>query len=294
MAFRRRKNLPPGTFIPTSQRLMAIGQLCFAFSLMFSYLVQPFMGEYFALRSRMLLYEYVMGTSEVLKSQGDQTMKLERQVDRFKQLPENQRQLVLKDYQQLQTYSARPTIQKIHDGIRILINKVPPFEQAWIFFAITISILILLKIEGAKQAAWILPLIVLIYSIDNQLTGKPSLSSPDLRLFPTEKIIVEQYLNEPLSPIIYEQKQQLEKGWNHYLIKNWLPNSNLNEEPDLEKAEFQFTLARLNLLHHQPQSEWLHRFHEKANPFLLILFLGWNILFAFVVSSQKLEKFKTV
>ena len=63
-----RKTFPPGTFIPTSQRLMAIGQLCLVFSLMLWYMIQPFMGEYFALRSRMLLYEYVMGTSEILKS----------------------------------------------------------------------------------------------------------------------------------------------------------------------------------------------------------------------------------
>ena len=61
MSSRSRKTFPPGTFIPTSQRLMAIGQLCIAFSLMIWYLTQPFMGEYFALRSRMLYMNMYMG-----------------------------------------------------------------------------------------------------------------------------------------------------------------------------------------------------------------------------------------
>ena len=63
MTRRRKKTFPPGTFIPTPQRLMAIAQLCIAFSLLLWYAMQPFMGEYFDLRSRMLLYEYAMGTS---------------------------------------------------------------------------------------------------------------------------------------------------------------------------------------------------------------------------------------
>lgn len=291
MSSRRYKNFPPGTFIPTSQRLMAICQLCIAFSLMLWYLVQPFMGEYFSLRSRMLLYEYVMGSPELLKIKKDDSKTLERQAKRFKQLPEEERQLVIKDYQRLQNYGNRSIIQKIHDGIQTFIRDIPPFEQAWIFFSITIAILILLKVEGAKHAAWILPLIVLAYSIDNQFTGKSFAISPDIQLFPTEEKIVQEYLNEPLSPSFLDQKTQLEKGWHLYLISNWSTTQHASEESALEEAEFQFTLARLKRLHTQPQSEWLNHFHEKQNPLLLFFFIGWNILFASLMIDKSTRGF---
>lgn len=286
MSFRQRRHFPPETFIPTPQRLIAIGQLCLAFSLMLWYLVQPFMGEYFSLRSRMLLYEYVMGTSDMLKGKKDQEKKLERQAERFKQLPENEQHLLSKDYHQLKDYATRPTLQKIHDGIRTLIREIPPFEQAWIFFSVIIAILILLKVEGAKQAAWILPLLVLAYSIDNQMTGKIPSPSPDSLLFPTEETIVQHYLTEPLSPSLFDQQKQLEKGWKRYLIENWSIHRNQNEEAALEEAEFHFTLARLNLLHSQKRSEWLHHFQERLHPLLLFFFLMWNLLFAWGVSAN--------
>src|SRR4051812_38869550 len=111
MPSRPSKIFPPGTFIPTPQRLMAIGQLCLAFSLMLWYLTQPFMGEYFALRSRMLLYEYVMGTSDWT----EQEAKLKRQVQRFKELPEGEQRVLKEAYHHLQVYTKRPTLQKIAD-----------------------------------------------------------------------------------------------------------------------------------------------------------------------------------
>ncbi len=172
-----KKTHSPDPSIPFLQRLMVILQLCLAFSLMLWYLIQPFMGEYFVLRSRMLLYEYVMGTSEILKGRPGQEDKLVRQSQRFEQLPEARRQMLEWDYQMIKNYAQRPAWQKIKDGLRILIQDIPPFEQAWIFFSIVIGILILLKIEGAKQAAWLLPLIVLAYMADNQLTGKTISSS---------------------------------------------------------------------------------------------------------------------
>ncbi len=273
------KHLPPETFIPTPQRLMAIGQLCIAFSLLFWVAAQPFMGEYFGLRSRMLPYEFVMGTSEFLKTEGQS----ERQINRFKELPVDQKNQVITDYQNLQVYAKRPTFQKILEGLHTLILDIPPFEQAWIFFSITLAILILLKVEGAKTAAWLLPLIVVAYSLDNQLTGKV-ISSPDLKLFPTEERIIHDYLNEPLSSSLLVQKDQLEKGWNRYLIDQWSKNTESNKSQQLEEGEFHFTLARLTILHNQPRSEWLNVSHEKLSLVSLIFFLIWNFLFAWVVS----------
>ena len=292
MSSRVRKEFPPGTFIPTPQRLMAIGQLCIAFSLLLWYAVQPFMGEYFTLRSRMLLYEYVMGTSDSLKKEVGQEEKLQRQAKRFEQLTENQKDLVIRDYQQLQEYAKRPTFQKVVDGVNTLIFAIPPFEQAWIFFSIMIAIFILLKVEGARLAAWLLPLIVIAYAFDNQLTGKV-FSSPDLKLFPTEENIVHNYLNEPLSPLLFKQKEQLEEGWRRYLIDQWSTHQQESDDQRLEEAEFQFTLARLHLLHAQPRSEWLNTFHEKLSLVSLLFFLGWNTLFAWIMGRQLMTHART-
>lgn len=287
MSGRIHKTFPPGTFIPTSQRLMAIMQLCLAFSLLLWYVAQPFMGEYFTLRSRMLLYEYVMGTSDILKNRVGHENKLERQAQRFSRLPESEQQLLKKDYQQLQLYAKRSTLKKIEDGFLTLIRDIPPFEQAWIFFSIIIAILILLKREGAKQIVWILPLLVIAYGVDNHLTGIPSSSSPDDSLFPTEEVIFHHYLAEPLASNLFEQKEQLEKGWKLYLIKNWSSDINENSNDLMEEGEFNFTIARLNLLHDQSRSEWLHSFHQKLGFFSLCLYFLWNGLFAFIITRKK-------
>lgn len=270
MSSRKPKDFPPGTFIPVPQRLMAITQLCLAFSLLLWYGMQPFMGEHFALRSRMLIYEYVMGTSPSQKNSEIQ----KKHANYFEKLPE--REKLLTDYQQLQTYAKRPFLQKLEGGIRGFIQQVPPFEQAWIYFSIVISIILLLKREGAKQAAWLLPLIAVAFAVDNIATGKRVTLPPDASLFPTEEVIVQNYLKEPLGTDLQTQKEQLERGWKLYLVDNWAPNK--------EEAEYKFTVARLNLLHSQPLAEWLNSYHEKLNPFVLLIYFLWNVAFACIVS----------
>lgn len=286
MSSRSMKNFPPGTFIPTSQRLMAIIQLCLAFSLLLWYIAQPFMGEYFHLRSRMLLYEYVMGTSGGVKANADLEEKLSRQAQRFVQLSNLDQEWIRKDYQYLQIYAQRPFFQKVEDGLRRLIHHIPPFEQAWIFFSITLAILILLKVEGVKQAIWLLPLIVFFYALDNQLTGHPQSRSPDYELFPTEEMIVQRYLKGSLPPTFFEQKEQLESGWKKYLIDTWSSHLNEKDSYPLEEAEFNFTLARLKRLKNQPLSEWLNLFHEKLGYFSLFIYLLWNGWFAWMVTQS--------
>lgn len=282
MSRRRPKVFPPGTFIPMPQRLMAIAQLCIAFSLLLWHATQPFMGEYFALRSRMLLYEYAMGTSTFLKSQPGRDAKLEERARRFAHLPE--KEMLRSDYQRIQDYAQRPALRKLEEGFRGLIQNVPPFEQAWIFFSIVISILILLKRDGARQAAWLLPLIVLAYAADNVATGKPAAAQPDAGLFPTEELIIQKYLKEPLKSAPQIQKEQLEKGWKQYLIENWSLKSSEDETQKLEDAEYHFTIARLHLLHQQPLSEWLHSYQEKSSGLTLLMYLIWNGMFAWIVS----------
>ena len=91
--------------------------------------------------------------------------------EKFEQLPNTEQQLLKNDYQQLQTYAKRSTLQKIQDGILTLIRDIPPFEQAWMFFSITIALFDFIKSGRGKIGCFDLPLIVLAYTVDNQMTG---------------------------------------------------------------------------------------------------------------------------
>ncbi len=108
--------------LPISKRLWAIIHLCLVFSLILWYIVQPFMGEYFSLKSRLLLYEYVMGTSELLKSHSPQNEKFRRNAERFAALPKDQYLTLLNDYQVLHDYSTRSPLRKIGDATGFIIT----------------------------------------------------------------------------------------------------------------------------------------------------------------------------
>lgn len=285
MTTRQRKNFPAGIFIPTPQRLLAITQLCLAFSTLAWFIMQPFMGEYFTVRSRMLPYEYVMGTSSLLKKQGPLDEKLQRNATRFQKLPNEEQHILLEDYRELNAYAARPVTQKMIDGVKVVLLAIPPFELAWLVFSIMTSILILLKYEGARTAAWLLPLIVIAYSADNQLTGHRTIP-PDATLFPSEERIFSDYLEEPLATSSLKEKDQLEKGWKNYLIREWSVDQKGTDDEKVEEGEFYFTLERLHLMHGQPRSEWLNTFHEKLNPLILLIFLLWNLFFAYSMSLK--------
>lgn len=292
MRHKKAKIFPPGTFIPTPQRVLAIIQLCLAFSFICWYAVQPFMGEYFSLRSRSLIYEYAMGTSEMLKKKSDQLPKMDRQIKRFAALPFPDKQLILDDYQDLQKHAQRSSWIKIADGIRVLFVGIPSFELAWLFFSALISILILLKVEGAKQAAWLIPLITFAYAIDNHTSGRPVQSNPDFILFPSEEVIVKDYLKQPLYGTPNEQQIQLKKGWEQYLVTNWFPKTKsvTNVDQQIEEAEFAFTVARLKHLHGQARSTWLNNFHVKESPILLAFYVIWNLFFAWMMKPFSYTK----
>lgn len=264
------------------QRFLIILQLCFAFSVIFWYSTQPFMGEYFTLRSRMLLYEYVMGNSDILKNQRDAEKKLNRNAERFEQLNPEKQKAINEGYQKLQSYAQRPAWIKIVDGIKVLILKVPPFQLGWAVLAIVIGVLLLLNRSEARQAAWILPLITLIYAFDNACFGKPPTAGLDASLFPSEQVIMQE--NLPFqSPMNMDQLQQ---GWNNYLLKNW----SSSPKPDLEDAEFNFTIARLMLLYKEEPNLWLDALKQKSNILLLGIYFLWNLFFAWQMKESHLRK----
>ena len=88
------KTFPPGTFLPTPQRIIVILQLCVTFSVILWNVAQPFTGEYFTVRSRMLLYEYLMGKSDQNKIESNQEAK--RFEALFQELPSTDQRLFKK------------------------------------------------------------------------------------------------------------------------------------------------------------------------------------------------------
>lgn len=267
------------------QRFLIIMQLCFAFSVILWYATQPFMGEYFSLRSRMLLYEYVMGNSDFLKKQTHVSDKLERNAQRFENLDLSQREAIKDGYRNLQAYAQRSPLSKILDGMKILFLRIPTFQMAWVVFATIIGIMLLLNKPGAKHAAWILPLIAIVYAIDNQSTGLTPMVEPDAGLFPSENVIVQEYL--PSQSGIMVDKNLLQQGWNNYLVVNWSPEDSLSIPDKLESAEFNFTAARLMLLYKEAPNHWLNSLREKSSYLLLSIYFIWNLFFAWAVTYRQ-------
>lgn len=267
---RAKKTFPPGTFIPMPARLAAIVQLCLAFTLLAWQGSLPFMGELFATKYKLLVYQHLMGK------------KIEGHADRFAVLPE--RKQILEEYAFLQSDLDTPFLTKIKRAFKGMWD-LPLFEKAWIFFAILISIFLLKRVEGAAHIVWILPLLALAYAIENRLQGRPLEKTAEEQLFPSEALILQKYVGEPLKPSIVEQHEQLQRGWQIYLIKEWA-----KEEPSpdnqsflkqVEKGDFAFNLARIQALKELPQHK------PKQEPIsLLALYLFWNLSFCLIVAQS--------
>lgn len=268
-----------------SVRVCVILQLCMAFCVLSLHFVRPFMGEHFKIRSRMLLYEFVMGSSD--KMQEDENKGL-RQQERFSNLAQDTKESLTHDYLLLKNYIQRPLHQKLHDGGKHLVNDIPLFELSWIFFSVVIGILILLKVEGALFSSWLLFIIAFCYCFDNQLNGRLQPTPPDTILFPAEESIMEKNQLQGSLLSIREQKMALENGWKEYLLEHWASA----KESNLEAAEFNFFLERLKLLRNQPLSDWLFFSDAKLSPLWVFLYLFWNAFFAWTSYPLNFKKLK--
>src|SRR6185437_7678594 len=123
--------------------------------------------------------------------------------------PEEQRSTIIAKYDMLQAQAEKPFFAKSWNSLRILAFELPPFERAWILLSVIIPILLLLRREGAAKAAWLLPIVALLYAASNYAYGEKTLPPADEALFPSEKVLVKDYLKAPLSVEIFEQREQL-------------------------------------------------------------------------------------
>lgn len=282
---RQKKHFPPGTFIPMPARVCAIIQLCLAFSVLLWNASEPFVGEIFTLKSRLLFYQDVMGIPTSDQTSPEKVERLTRNAERFKALPKKTGEQLIQNFQIVQKQLQRSFWDKLKSVIALFAYKISPFELAWIFFSIVISIMLLKRVEGAAQAVWLLPLLVALYAADSRLYIKENQNSAESKLFPSEKELVENYIKDPLHENIFDQQKQLMEGWKRYLVVNWTDQtpSEVKEvfDQQAEEGEFNFTLARLEL--RSKQEHFLTAIKPNPPPSLwwLALYFFWNVYFAY-------------
>lgn len=281
---RQKKHYPPGTFIPTPARICAIIQLCLAFSILLWNTSEPFVGEIFTLKSRLLLYQDVIGIP-ALDVSLNKKERLELNAERFKILPLKIKNELVENYQIIQKQLQRSFWDKLKSVMSLFAYRISPYELAWIFFSIVISILLLKRVEGAQQAVWLLPLLAAAYAADSRWYGKDSQTLLESGLFPSEIEIVENYMTEPLSQDIFVQQEQMLDGWKRYLILKWgnqIPaNDKFVFDQQFENAEFNFTLARIQLRSQQKDFFKLEKTQPIPSYPLLLLYFFWNTYFAY-------------
>lgn len=285
---RQKKIFPPGTFISTPARICAIIQLCLAFTVLIWNVALPFTGELFTTKSKQLLYQDVIGISSSTSAPDLQKhARLARNSARFKALPSSQQAVIHDGYEKIQAHMQRPFVDKMGDGLRHLLFEMSGFAKVWLILSFVIPCLLLKKIEGAKQAVWLLPLLTACYAFQNRWEGSNDDVLHKETLFPSEQVLIVNYMPEPLSNDVFKQREQLLNAWNLYLIKEWAPSSireeaSLTFEQKVEEGEFAFNFKRLQ---HPPYNVSLSQTSEyppRESLFILALYLFWNFLFAVI------------
>lgn len=270
-----------------SIRIFAILQLCLVFSLLCWHLSYPFMGQLFASKSKKQLIETVMGIENNL----DKDVMLRNQ-QRYNALPLNQKTIIQRYLDEVNLQLKHSFVKKLMRSIHILAFEISPTEQMWIVFAILVPLFFLINFEGARQMAYLLPLIAICYSMDNYWSGHREISK-EARLFPTEQKIKQEYLDAPLSSSISLQQAELTLGWHRYLIDQWTheaPSLEQNERSkQIEIGDYRFQTARvLAQATESPQLE-MYTFKRQKPTSTLLFYIFWNICFAWFVNRAPKE-----
>ena len=182
----------------------------------------------------------------------------------------------------------------------MLLFSIPPFAKAWIFFSLVIGILLLLQIEGAAELTWLIPLITLMFCLENTRFGKDPIDPVDRSLFPTERQLIQQNPHPSGLPMsISEQKEQLNQGWQNYLVTQWA-KEDPSELPEVfaqqvEKGAYQFHLTRL-LKKIDPSRTPLRiaPFQTRFNLIVLGVICCWNFVFAIWITWLKRRVYSCV
>ncbi len=250
-------------FIRTSARVMAILQLCVAFSTFLWIVSGPFLGEYVRSKSSALLFQAVMGNQEVPGRSA-------RNWERYQQFSEHRRTGIERAYANLEEHMQRSFTSKCREVLRVLFFGISPLTQIWLILSISLPIMLLRRSEGAVAAVWLIPAVAFAFALDNHWHGKIA-DGREAALFPTEA-----QLSGDL---------ELSDAWHHYLADHWAATDEVGFVNRLESGEHAFNAAWLEVrLQTVPLGH-----NAKRSPFVLALYVLWNACFALVV-WQSLRK----
>lgn len=275
--FGKKKEFAPGTFIPTPSRIVAILHLSLACSLLLWGLCYPFFEPILSFRKTSSLFNTVIGQTTTASKLSEKEHKiLSENAKRFLSLPKQEQSHIKEQLKRNQQRKESSFLQKIQQGFALLLFQLPLYLRGWMFLSLVIPIFLLLRIEGSQAATWIIVLLSVLFAIQN--SKHPPIHPPgDAHLFPTEQFLLQNVLHEPLAPTIQEQMQQLQRGWNQYLLQQW--------GETIEEAKWHFNLARLKSLR-QGLTETPPPLHNALSPVSLLLFILWNIGFALFMNRR--------
>lgn len=255
---KRRDRQPLRNPLAKAARLAAILQLCVAFSFLFWHGGYPFLGKIYELKEKLAVYEFVMGIS-----QSGSPNKIY-----FDSLPDQQKNELAKHYEILLQQREEGFLSKPAESIRHLLIDLPLFQKIWLLLALVLPVSVLLRIEGADIAIWLLPLAALAFAGDNLLWSPPSTHPVEAKLYPSEENLIRHYLGRTLSPAILDQQKDLRMSWNNYLQAEW-------GDGDLQKGAFRFQKARIDAWAGSNSASW-EIWNVRQSGFWLALYLLWN------------------
>lgn len=252
----------------TKKRVLCIIQLCFGLIALLWIVLYPFLGSIYHYKSQLFPFEKVF-----------------EQPLLFESLPKDEQKSLLTKYNKLKELATQPKWTEA----AVLFSEISVYELCWVLLAISIPLFLLLKIEGANQLIWLLPIFCILFTIENSKNEKnPSIS------IPSEAYLIEKYLKEPLSGSMKIQFEQLKKAWADYLIVEF-GQENPSMVPQLyekqkDKAQFLFNVKKIKESRLIPLS---FTFQERRSKLVLAFYVLWNFLFAFfarMILEEKIDK----
>lgn len=238
--------------MPRKTKIFIILQLCIVFAMLFWAFMHPPLKKFYLKKTVALLYQEIIGRHAL-----------------FANLPISEQQAFETNYSFYQTWKG-PSY--FHEIAHYFLKK-SPFILAWLILAFLISLLLFFHIERARNGAWLLPILALSYGISTYFSSSHQLDS----LFPTETYIQHHYPSSDLST-----------AWHRYLIAEWA-NEVPSEDPasfqtQVDKGLFAFNMKRLDrLFAGHGEEDLLLGFSFTPSLLLLLLFLSWNVSFAWTI-----------
>lgn len=245
-------------------RPFAILNLISAFSVFLWILFDPFMGEHFRLKEKLLLIQNIRGDEVLISKVPQQSDKLRRNQVRFASLSASVRVAIDDTAHLIEWKMGASALSKLGQGFKKTFFETPFILLAWIVLSTLIPIGCLKENPLLIRLSWLPPLTLLAYAYAVWLTATPAISP-----YPAESELISNHLKRPLGHTLEEQATDLKIGWELYLIEKWAHESPVQERynEQIETGEFAFNLHLLG----QKQT------NESASLLLLLLGMGEGI-----------------